>query len=77
MAVKIDYKPIIDDIKNFKGKKYILTQEKAKKLVNNEIPKSNFKESYIKNGSNDLAKFIMSECDGFETTQPKIIIIKK
>lgn len=76
MATKINYQPIIDDIKKSKNEMYILTQDKAKKLINNDLPKSLFKKNYIDKGNNDLARFLVEKCE-YETVEPKIIIYKK
>lgn len=75
MSVKINYKRIIDDIENSPKDTYILTQEKAKKLINQELPKSVFIESYIKNNSNELARYL-TQVGNYEVCEPKIIIRK-
>lgn len=76
MATKIDYQVIIDDIEKSNKKIYVLDQKQAKKLVNNDLPKSLFNNSYIKGRKNDLARYLSDNCD-YEVTEPKIIIKKK
>lgn len=75
MSIKINYKYIIEDIKNSEKDIYILTQEKAQKLINQELPKSVFKESYIRNGMNELARYL-NQIGNYEVCEPKIIIRK-
>lgn len=74
MATHNNYIEIINDIKKYKGKKYILTQKKAKEIGNIEIPKSVFDINYIKGRNNELARYIMDNNLNFEVIKPQIII---
>jgi outer membrane protein assembly factor BamA len=76
MAVHNDYAPVIEAMDKTKNK-FVLTQEKMKKLTGGEVPKSMFKRSYITNGSNELARFIMKKGYKFEVVESKIIVYKK
>lgn len=76
MSTHNKYNKMIEDIINFKGDCYIITQKKAKKVMNGEIPKSMFDDNYIKNGKNELARFINYNNYRFEIIEPQIIIYK-
>ena len=73
MATIVDYKLIIEDIKKNGNQEYNLTQNKVKRICNNELPKSMLTKSYIKRGENDLSRFLLEECE-WEIVEPKIRI---
>lgn len=77
MSTRVDYNRIIEYIKDSKDDIIEITQKKVKKLSNNELPKSFFSNSYIVNGKNKLARYILDEGLEFEVIEPKIIIRKK
>ncbi len=77
MSIRVDYKPIIKHLEDSNEDKIEITQKLAKKLVNNELPKSLFDDSYIKKGKNELARYILENEYEFTVVEPKIIVKKK
>lgn len=77
MNKRINYKPIIDVITN--SKKTIINQKLAKKLVNDELPKSCFDKNYLKSGKNELARFLIEYKNiyEYEIIPAQIIVSKK
>ena len=59
MNKRINYKPIIDAIIKSKDK-ITINQKLAKRLINDELPKSCFDKSYLKAGNNELARFMIA-----------------
>lgn len=77
MSNRIDYSIFINYIENSKKNIVEISQKEAKKLVDNELPKSFFNSNYIANGKNKLARYILEKGFEFEVIEPKIIIKKK
>ncbi len=77
MSTRIDYNIFIKYVENSNKDIIEITQKEAKKLVNNELPKSFFNKSYITNGKNKFARFILENEFEFEVVEPKLIIKKK
>ena len=77
MNKRINYKPIIDVIT--KSNRTIINQKLAKKLVNDELPKSCFDKNYLKSGKNELARFLIDykNIDEYEIIPAQIIVSKK
>lgn len=77
MNKRINYKPIIDAI--VKSNKTIINQKLAKKLINDELPKSCFDKNYLKSGSNELARFLIEHKNiyEYEIIPAQIIVSKK
>ena len=73
----INYKPIIDVIT--KSIRTIINQKLAKKLVNDELPKSCFDKNYLKSGKNELARFLIEYKNiyEYEIIPAQIIVSKK
>lgn len=77
MAARIDYNVIIKDLENYSGTKYVLNQKKAKKLVNGELPKSLFSETYVKRGRNAFARYLNNEGYKYEVIPAQIVVYKE
>ena len=77
MATHIKYEKIIEDIAKSNKDEYVLTQEKAKKLANAELPKSLFNLSYIRKAKNEFCRFVNESGYEVEVITPKIILKKK
>lgn len=77
MNKRINYKPIIDVIT--KSNRTIINQKLAKKLVNDELPKSCFDKNYLKSGKNELARFLIEYKNiyEYEIIPAQIIVSKK
>lgn len=76
MNKRLNYNKIIEEIEKYKDIGYELTQKTAKKILNDEFPKSLFDKSYINNGKNALARYIKENYD-FEIQEPTIKLIPK
>ena len=77
MATHIDYQPLINDIDKSKKREYVLTQDKARHLLHNELPKSMFTKKYYSSGSNELIRYLRQKGWEIVITEPKITIIKR
>lgn len=77
MSTRVDYNVFIKYVEDSNENVIEITQKEAKKLVNNELPKSFFSKSYIANGKNKLARYILENGFEFEVIEPKLIIKKK
>lgn len=77
MSTKINYQPVIDAIIKAKSNKYVLTQDKMKRLCNAELPKSMFNKSYFKKPSNSLIRFLIDNDFEVSVIKPQIIIVKR
>lgn len=77
MNKRINYKPIIDVIT--KSNRTIINQKLAKKLVNDELPKSCFDKNYLKSVKNELARFLIEYKNiyEYEIIPAQIIVSKK
>ena len=77
MSIRVEYSKIIEHIEKSKKDKIEITQDLAKRVANNELPKSLFNSSYIAKGSNELARYIIDNDYEYEIIQPKIVIKKR
>lgn len=77
MSTRIDYNVIIKYVEDSSDDVIVITQKTAKKLLNNEFPKSLFSNSYIANGKNELARYLLKNGLEYEVVEPKLIIKKK
>lgn len=77
MNKRFDYNTIIDEIEK-KGN-LVIDQKLAKRIAKNEIPKSCFDYNYLKNGRNELGRFLIKNKNiyEFEIIPAQIIIRKK
>ena len=77
MNKRIDYNLLIEEIK--KNEDITITQNLAKKLYNDELPKSCFEYNYLKNGKNALGRFLMDnkETYSFEIIPAQIVVKKR
>lgn len=78
MNKRINYKPIINAIMKSKNK-ITINQKLAKKLINDELPKSCFDNNYLKSGSNELARFLIENKNiyEYEIIPAQIIVNRK
>lgn len=77
MSTRVDYSRIIKYVEDSKNDTIEITQKKVKSLANNELPKSFFSNSYIANGNNEFARYILEKGYEYKVIEPKIIIKKK
>lgn len=77
MSTRVDYNRIIKYVEDSNEDIIEITQKIVKRLVNSELPKSVFSKSYIANGKNELARYILENGLEFEVIEPKIVIKKK
>lgn len=76
MNKRINYEIIIEQIK--KHDILIITQKWAKKIVDDELPKSCYNLNYLKSGKNSLGRFLMENKDEYDIEIiPAQIIIKR
>lgn len=76
MVQRVDYPAIIRDIESSKSDRYELTQDKAKRIGGQELPKSLFDKSYLKKGRNALCRFFLDNGYDIEIVEPKLIVKK-
>ena len=62
---------------NYKKNEYVLTQQKAKKICNVELPKSVFDKNYFDRGLNALSRFVKENQYEYEIIPAQIIIRKQ
>lgn len=79
MNKKRDYKKIIKEIERSKLEIIVLDQKMANRIMGNDFPKSLFNNNYIRNGSNELARYIMKNLEeyDYEVVEPKIILRRR
>lgn len=79
MQKRRKYSKLIDAIKNNNSDRIVLDQKYVKRIMGDDLPKSIFNERYIKQRSNELARFIMDNNDIYELeiVQPQLVLKRR
>ena len=76
MNHRYDYEKLINHIESSKQATVTITQEKAKQIAGDELPKSCFNAGYLRQEKNALARYLKESGYTFEIVNPKLIIHK-